>query len=73
MASISLSDVLELPIEERLKLAEAIWDSIAEVPESVPVSQAQRKELDRRLEAYYADPTGGTPWPEVRERLLKRP
>ena len=70
--TISLSEVLELPIDERLRLAEAIWDSIGEVRESLPVTESQRRELDRRLDAYYADPSGGSPWPEVRERLLKR-
>ena len=70
MAEISLSDVLDLPVEERLLPAEAIWDSIAQVPESLPLPEGQRKELDRRLQAYYENPESGSPWPEVRERLL---
>jgi putative addiction module component (TIGR02574 family) len=49
MKPIRLSDVLELPIDERLKLVEAIWDSIAEVPEAVELTEEQRAELDRRL------------------------
>jgi putative addiction module component (TIGR02574 family) len=34
-----VADILELPIEERLHLIEAIWDSLAEVPDVVPVSR----------------------------------
>ena len=49
--SISLSHVLALPVEDRLRLVEEIWDSIAAVPEAVTLTDAQRKELDARLEA----------------------
>ena len=46
------------------------WDSLAEVPEAVPISDALREELDRRLEAYYADPTSARPWSEIKEELF---
>ncbi len=70
MADVSMSEVLELPVEERLRLAEAIWDSIAEFPESVPLADEHREELDRRLDAYYRDPASSSPWPDVKKRLL---
>jgi len=70
MASdISIADVLKLPIAERIRLVEDIWDSIAAVPEAVPVTDAQREELDRRLDAYHRDPGSGSPWPDVRKRI----
>lgn len=71
MKPIRLSDVLELPIAERLKLVEAIWDSIAEVPEAVELTEEQRAELDRRLAEYENNPEAGSPWPEVKARILK--
>jgi putative addiction module component (TIGR02574 family) len=49
MKSIRLSDVLELPVAERLKLVEAIWDSIAEAPDALELTEAQRVELDRQM------------------------
>jgi putative addiction module component (TIGR02574 family) len=67
-----LSDVLELPVSERLKLVEAIWDSIAEVPDALELTEEQRTELDRRLREYEKNPDAGSPWPEVKERILKR-
>jgi len=70
MGSVSLSEVLEMDVPERIKLAQAIWDSIAEVPEAVPLSEADRAEIDRRLEAYYRDPKAGKPWSEVKTKLL---
>jgi len=44
-----LNEILQLPLDERLKLVEAIWDSIAATPEAVPVPDWHRAELDRRL------------------------
>ena len=67
-----LSTILELPPEERLQLVEAIWDSLVEVPEAIPVSDAVREELDRRLEAYYADPKSARPWDEIKEELFRK-
>ena len=68
--SVDLSEVLKLPVDERLKLVESIWNSIAEFPDSLELTKAQRQELDRRLEAYEADPTAGIPWSELKSQLL---
>jgi putative addiction module component (TIGR02574 family) len=65
-----LSQLLELPPQERLQLVEALWDSLVEVPEAVPVSEDVREELDRRLAAYYADPSSARPWDEIKAELL---
>jgi len=65
-----LAQLLELPASERLQLVEAIWDSLAEDPGDVPVSDAVREELDRRLAAYEADPSSARPWDEIRAELF---
>jgi putative addiction module component (TIGR02574 family) len=65
-----LSQLLELPVSERLQLVEAIWDSLTEVPEAVPITDDVKEELDRRLAAYYADPSSARPWSEIREELF---
>lgn len=70
MKPIRLSDVLALPVSERLGLVGDIWDSIAQVPDRVELTDAQRPELDRRLEAYRRDPKAGSPWSEVKARIL---
>jgi putative addiction module component (TIGR02574 family) len=66
-----LEEVQHLPVRERIELAEAIWETVAEDagPEQVPVSAAHRAELDRRLAELEANPETGRPWEEVRERL----
>ncbi|HUR80283.1 MAG TPA: addiction module protein [Thermoanaerobaculia bacterium] len=65
-----LSEILEMPPAERLQLVEAIWDSLVEVPEAVPVSDAVREELDRRLATYYENPSSARPWGEIKEELF---
>ena len=65
-------DILELSVEERIQMVEDIWDSIAAVPEAVSLSENQKRELDSRLKAYHRNPDAGSPWIEVRERILKR-
>jgi len=69
MKNISVADVVALPVAERLRLVEAIWDSIAEVPEQLELSPAQVQELERRLAEFEKDPTTRSPWEEVRARL----
>lgn len=44
-----------LSIGEKLKLVEDIWDSIAADQTSLPLTDEQRVELDRRLDAYESD------------------
>ena len=68
--SIDLAEVLALPVDERIEIAQSIWDGVAAVPEAVQLTDAQRSELDRRLIAYRKDPEAGSPWPEVRDRIM---
>ena len=71
MNTLPLADILELPVEERVKLAQAIWDSVSELPDPYPLSEREREELNRRLEAYRRNPLL-SPWPEVKQRILRR-
>lgn len=67
--TISMTDVLALSLPERIQLVEDIWDSIACVPDAVDLTDWQKEELDRRLEAYRDNPDAGSPWEEVRARI----
>jgi putative addiction module component (TIGR02574 family) len=61
-----------LGIEERLALVEEIWDSIAADSADVPLTDAQRAELDRRITDYEANPHDVVPWNEVKASITKR-
>lgn len=69
--STQLEEILRLSVAERIQLAEDIWDSIAADPAALPLADAQRRELDRRLESYAQNPDEGIPWEDLREKVRK--
>ncbi len=70
--AISVLDTLELPVQDRLRLVAEIWESIAETPEAIHLTPETRRLLADRLEAYRKNPDKGSPWAEVKARLLKK-
>jgi putative addiction module component (TIGR02574 family) len=69
--STQLSEILQLTVAERIQLAEDIWDSVAAFPEAIPLTDAQKEELDRRLQAYDKNPNEGISWDELKDKLRK--
>ena len=69
MSSISIADILTLSVSERIMLVEDIWDSIVDAPEEIFLSEAQEQELNARLDAYHENPTEGSPWTIVKDRI----
>lgn len=49
----------QLPVEDRIRLVEDLWDSIAADQQSLRLTTEQRAELDRRLDAYELDKNQG--------------
>lgn len=70
MKPITAADIAEMSVQDRIQLVEDIWDSIAELPDSVEIPDWHKAELEKRLAAYHADPTQGSPWQDVRKRIL---
>jgi putative addiction module component (TIGR02574 family) len=68
---LTAADVLELSVPERIQLVAEIWDSVAECPEKIELTDATRRLLRKRLAAYRANPDAGSPWSDVRRRILK--
>ena len=69
---LSAADTLDLPISERIQLVTEIWESIAECPEQIETTEATRKLLRNRLEALRANPDLGSPWEDVKNRILNK-
>ena len=57
----------KMSVDERLELIGKIWDSIEELP---PLTEAQKAELDRRIESYRASPGDSVTWEAVKARLI---
>lgn len=71
-ATIKSLGIDRLGIEERLALVEEIWDSIAADSADVPLTDAQRAELDRRIADHEANPDDVVPWNEVKASITER-
>ena len=66
-------ELLALPIADRLKLIESLWDSIDADTAALPLPDWHREQIERRLEALDAGTSAGAPWSEVRERIVRKP
>ncbi len=66
-----VAEILALPVEDRVRLVEAIWDSISAVPEALPLTDWQKEELHRRLAELEADPDAGSSLEEVFARIRR--
>ncbi len=62
----------KLPLDERIRLVEDLWDSIASDQDALPLTPEQQAELDRRLDAYEADGDPGRPVMDVIAEIRKR-
>ncbi len=65
-------EIDNLNVEERLELIESLWESLVVDPDNVPVTDAQKKLLDERLDEIESGDDAGTPWDEVKARIVKR-
>jgi putative addiction module component (TIGR02574 family) len=55
-----------LSIPDRIRLVEEIWDTIAEENEAFELTDAQKRELSRRLESARTNPSQGRTWEEIK-------
>ena len=61
----------KLSIPDRILLVEEIWDTIAEENQAFELTEAQKQELDRRLESARANPAQGRTWEEIKAEFMK--
>ena len=70
---IDLTDLRVLPVDERLRLIEELWDSIDVADEALPLPDWHRAEIDRRLDKLNSGASVGASWQEVRRRIVGAP
>ncbi len=66
----TIAELYALPPTERLRVAEAIWDSLDDSAVPNPAEQ-QLRELERRLAVHDADPTTALTPLEIEERVAR--
>ncbi len=62
----------ELPLEDRIRIVEDLWDSIASDQHALPLTHEQVAELDQRLDAFEADGNLGRPVVDAISDIRKR-
>lgn len=62
----------KLPRDVRIALVHEIWDSIAAESAGSHLTEAQRRELERRAAEDDAHPDDVIPWEEVKAKALAR-
>ena len=67
-----LREVDSWPVEEQMRLVEAVWDRFLDAGAEPELTDAQRAELDRRITALEADLNDVVPWEEV-QQYVRRP
>jgi putative addiction module component (TIGR02574 family) len=65
------SELMKLTPEERIELAEDLWDSVA-ADDARPLNSEEKQELDRRYAEHLRDPGNALKWEDVKARLLAR-
>lgn len=66
-----LADASQLPVDQRIQLIEAVWDT---VPEDAlpPISDEWLAEIQRRSAEYDAGQVQPIPWEQIRADALRR-
>ena len=61
----------QLPVAERARLVEELWDEVARELEQRPLSDAERRLLDERLRQHTGTPTDVEAWEMARDDILR--
>jgi putative addiction module component (TIGR02574 family) len=62
----------KLPAAEKVRLVQQLWDEIADEAAELPLTEAQRKLLDERIDDHEANPNDVEPWEQVRDEIVRK-
>ncbi|MDX1971639.1 MAG: addiction module protein [Candidatus Sumerlaeia bacterium] len=72
MKQSALVEALALPVQERIKLVEDIWDSIASEGIVMEPNVQEKRMIEERMAAFHLDPESGSSWEDVKRRILEK-
>ena len=62
-------EILKLSIAEKIQLVEDIWDSISVATQKIDLTEAQKLELENRLDRFQQNKHSGSTWDEAKQRI----
>ncbi len=65
----TLKQIVALDIQDRIRLVQGILDSIAAEQVDLDLTEAQKQELDRRIDDYEANPDNVMTWAKVKASI----
>lgn len=68
----TLKEITALSVETRIRIVQAILDSIASEQADLNLTEAQQRELDRRIADYEANPDNVLTWEEIKASIKRR-
>ena len=68
----TLNKIATLKVEDRIRLVQAIWDSIAAEQAYPELTDEEKQELDNRIAESDVNPDNVMTWEEVRNSIRKR-
>ena len=69
MVKIDMDAIRQMSVPDRVRLAQDIWDSLQPSAEELPVTEAQRRIVNERLEQHDADSSTAISWDELQKRV----
>ena len=70
--SSTLAAVRSLSADEQMRIVETIWDDLVAQSAAPDLTDAQKREIDRRVASYQADPSQVIPWEQVKAEAKAR-
>ena len=62
----------QLPPSEKIRLVQQLWDEIADEAAQAPLTSAQKRLLDERIDDHEAHPDDVEPWEQARDEILRK-
>ena len=66
-----LQEIDSWPVEDRIRLVQAVWDRLVDVGAHPEVTEAQKADLDRRLAALEANPNDVVSWEAIKDYVRR--
>lgn len=67
-----IEEFRKLPSTEKIRLVQRLWDEISAEATRLPLTEAQKRLLDERIQEHEASPDDVEPWEQARDEILHK-